>query len=79
MAKKQTKKTKKPAKKSSVTIKVPSFKENPLGVAVAVLAAVADGVILGAKAKRTKIESILRNYKILNEVNARILGAILQW
>lgn len=48
-------------------------------VNVAALSSVADAVILGVKAKRTKREFILRNYTIFKEVNARVLGVILQW
>lgn len=48
-------------------------------VQVAALASAVDGVILGAKIRKTEREFILRNYKILSEVKARVLGVILQW
>ncbi|MBN1405184.1 MAG: hypothetical protein JW946_01540 [Candidatus Omnitrophica bacterium] len=48
-------------------------------VECATLASVTDGIILGAKFRKTEREFLLRNYKILNDINARVLGAVLQW
>lgn len=47
-------------------------------VPCATIASIVDGVILGAAAKRTEREFLLRNYKILGEINARVLGVVLQ-
>ncbi|MFH0731891.1 MAG: hypothetical protein V2A72_03090 [Candidatus Omnitrophota bacterium] len=47
-------------------------------VGTAALASISDGVILGAQAKQTQRDFISRNYKILNEINTRVLGVIVQ-
>ncbi len=47
-------------------------------VPCAITASIVDGVILGAAAKKTEREFLLRNYKILGEINARVLGVVLQ-
>ncbi|GEM_PF-6684059 len=47
--------------------------------AAVALSFAADGIILGARIRKTEREFIFRNYKMLNEINSRVLGAILQW
>ncbi len=46
-------------------------------VPCATMASIVDGVLLGAAAKKTEREFLLRNYKILGEINARVLGVVL--
>lgn len=48
-------------------------------ICAASIASVVDGVVICAAAKKTQREFLVRNYKILNEIKARVLGALLQW